>query len=261
MLIHVLSGNPGSIDDDQTVPVLGLRAAGVEAATLSTSLFATGAGGQVNIQVVTDAAIIAGEGPSTRGNLPTMARVTLYDPVTNDFSPAQVISIWNPDAQDLSAYSPQFVGATPFLYNGATFDSSRNNSASNITETVQPQAALSAAPGEWAVNSEPAVSVQASATRAAGAAGVRHVCRSLHFSLAAVVAQTIISARVRDGATGAGTVLWSQQVIVPAGENVHIELSGLNIVGSAATAMTFEWSAAPVATNFQTAGGSGYSTI
>lgn len=146
-------------------------------------------------------------------------------------------------------------------FNGATWDRVRNNAAAVLSGATQPFGVLSAAPGEWAVNSEPAVSTQATATKAAGGAGVRHVCRSVHFSLAAVAAQTIIYARVRDGASGAGTVLKSWGIIVPAGSAVHIELSDLNLIGSANTAMTFEWSGAPVATNFQTAGGSGYSTV
>jgi hypothetical protein len=156
---------------------------------------------------------------------------------------------------------PLSVVSVPTFTNGNTYDEARNNSAANLSSATQPFAQMVAEPGEWAVNHEPAVSVQATATRAAGAAGVRHVCRSLHFSLAAVAAQTIIYARVRDGASGAGTILWSQALIVPVGEAWHCELSELNILGSAATAMTFEFSAAPVATNFQTAGGSGYSTI
>lgn len=146
-------------------------------------------------------------------------------------------------------------------FNGGTYDRVRTNSASVLSGTTQPFAQAVAQPGEWAVNSEPAVSTQATASRAAGAAGVRHVCRSLHFSLNAVAAQANIYARVRDGASGAGTILWSQCVVAPAAGFVNIVLSGLNIIGSAATAMTFEFSAAPTATNFQTAGGSGYSTI
>lgn len=146
-------------------------------------------------------------------------------------------------------------------FNGATWDRVRTNSASVLAGTTQPFGGLVAEPGEWAVNSEPAVNTLATATRAAGAAGVRHVCRSLHFSLNAVAAQTNIYCRVRDGASGAGTILWSQAVALPAGGLYSIALSGLNIVGSPATAMTFEWSAASAGGNFETAGGTGYSTI
>lgn len=153
------------------------------------------------------------------------------------------------------------VNAFGRIFNGATWDRPYNNSAANVSAATQPFAQQATSPGEWAVNSEPAVTTQATASRAAGGAGVRHVCRSLHFSLAAVVAQGIVYARVRDGASGAGTILWSQAVVLPAAGNAQIVLSGLNIVGSANTAMTFEWSAAPAATNFQTAGGSGYSTV
>lgn len=188
-----------------------------------------------------------------------VARLTGYDSAGNNWDRVRVQGD-SADAQG-TGIGHLSVMAHPLAFNGATWDRVRSNSASVLSGVTQPFASLSASPGEWAVNSEPAVSTQATATKAAGAAGVRHVCRSLHFSLAAVAAQTIISARVRDGASGAGTILWSQQIIAPAGSAVHIELSDLNIVGSPATAMTFEWSGAPVATNFETAGGTGYSTI
>lgn len=255
---HVLTGTVGgAIDDNNTVPVLGVRIPGTEGAIMGAQLFASGAAGATVIQLVLDSVVIAGESPSTRGNLPVSARLTAYEPLANELLSLGIVlpGDGQSDAMNLLA-----VSSWPLLFNGATYDQARELSAANLSATISGSGgAIAASPGEWVVNSEPAVSTQATATRAAGAAGVRHVCKSLHFSLAAVVAQTIIYARVRDGASGAGAILWSQGIIVPAGENVHIELSDLNIVGSAATAMTFEWSAAPVATNFQTAGGSGYS--
>ena len=50
---------------------------------------------------------------------------------------------------------------------------------------------------------------------------------------------------LRDGATGTGTVLWTHEVVISAGtgeDTPPVNACGLNIVGSAATAMTLEWS-------------------
>lgn len=260
-IIHVLTdtsalSNPST---EQVQPLLGWKnPSGDGAVAIGAQLYAIGGTGATPVQMITDATIIAGESPSTRGNIPTMSRMTVYDPVEDTFFPVAGLSIWAPTAADLESYSPYFVANLSFLHNGNTYDANKSLSAANVAAFSGIGGLVSAGPGEWAVSIEAAVSAQATVTRAAGGAGVRHVCRSLHFSLAAVAAQTIIYARVRDGAAGAGTILWSQGVVVPAGSNFTVALSGLNLVGSANTAMTFEWSGAPVATNFQTAGGSGY---
>lgn len=190
-----------------------------------------------------------------------VSRLQGFDPNGGDFNRVTV----GPPEDQLDVDLRNAVDTNSHLMLRSGFDNSiwnplRANAAANLAQTTQEFSAMVANPGEWAVNSEPAVSVQATATRAAGAAGVRHVCRSLHFSLNAVVAQANIYCRVRDGASGAGAILWSQCVALPAAGLYNVVLSGLNILGSAATAMTFEWSAAPTATNFQTAGGTGYST-
>ena len=107
---------------------------------------------------------------------------------------------------------------------------------------VQPRGA-----GEWVVSSAPAVSLQATATKAAGAAGVKHVARALSFGLSAstAVAATIVVVNLRDGATGAGGILQSWQFAL--GANVItpmlIHLGGLDIRGTPAVAMTLEFSA------------------
>ncbi len=235
---------------------------GEQALLLTATQVASGSGGNpVSLLGLTDNAdnVAPLTGLFTELYQGSVARLTGYDSAGNNWDRVRVQGD-SADAQG-TGIGHLSVMSHPLAFNGSTWDRLRNNSAANIAGTTQPFASQVAQPGEWAVNSEPAVSTQATATKAAGAAGVRHVCRSLHFSLAAVAAQTILSCRVRDGASGAGTILWSQQVIAPAGSAVHIELSDLNIVGSAATAMTFEWSGAPVATNFLTAGGSGYSTV
>lgn len=135
------------------------------------------------------------------------------------------------------------------------------NAATAAALSTQPvsNVQLVTSPGEWTLTNAPSVSTQATATRAAGGATVRHVLKSIQASLQAVVAQAApVVAVVRDGATGVGTILWQDRLIAPAGFNAVISIDGLNIVGSLNTAMTVEFTAAPVATNFETISASGY---
>lgn len=102
--------------------------------------------------------------------------------------------------------------------------------------------------GQWAINNAPAAGAQATISRAAVAA-TRHVCTGFIIDgaagLAAPVA-TILTWALRDGASGAGTILASGILTVPATiafDMSPIIASGLNIPGSINTAMTVEWSA------------------
>ena len=54
---------------------------------------------------------------------------------------------------------------------------------------------------------------------------------------------TSTAINLRDGATGAGTVIWTQAigVFTTPGENAIFSVCGLNLIGSAATAMTLEF--------------------
>ena len=100
---------------------------------------------------------------------------------------------------------------------------------------------------EWTVNAQ-ATAGTASASKAAGAAGVRHVCTGVSASVAAAAtAQPAVIVNLRDGATGAGTILatWALSAIV--NSMGVIQLTGLNIVGTAATAMTLEFAGATAA--------------
>jgi len=110
-------------------------------------------------------------------------------------------------------------------------------------------AAVGVGPGEWSATSNPGVNAQASASKAAGGAGVRHVCRSISFSVASdgtapTAVQLVVN--LRDGATGAGTVLQSWTVAIPASAGAFnaFHVGGLNLVGSANTAMTLEFASA-----------------
>lgn len=100
----------------------------------------------------------------------------------------------------------------------------------------------------WSVTSNPAAGSQATASRAA-AVGRRHVADCVSFSAASTTAPqlTALTVNLRDGATGAGTVLWTVQVVAPAvtGQNVApFVFCGLDLPGSVNTAMTLEFSAA-----------------
>jgi hypothetical protein len=108
---------------------------------------------------------------------------------------------------------------------------------------------LVARPPEWAVNNTSTAAAQATISKAAGGAGVRHVCTGL-----AVMVKTdstgnadLCTWNLRDGATGAGTVLATGVCVVATGASnasVPTVLTGLSIVGTANTAMTLEFSVA-----------------
>jgi hypothetical protein len=102
-------------------------------------------------------------------------------------------------------------------------------------------------PGNWTQVSAPAAGSQATASRAAGTGTVRHVanCISVSAGAAAAPAVTTLTINLRDGASGAGTVLWTTNITAAATATNHGNLNfcDLNIPGSAATAMTLEFAA------------------
>jgi len=146
------------------------------------------------------------------------------------------------------------------VFNNATWDRRRSASAANLAAQSGLGAALVTLPGNWTLTSAPGVGVQATATKAAGAAGVRHVLTSINASINASAAQTPLTVVVRDGAAGVGTILWQDRLSAPATPfaDSRVSLSGLNIVGSAATAMTVEFTAAGAGTTFETVSATGY---
>jgi hypothetical protein len=101
---------------------------------------------------------------------------------------------------------------------------------------------------EWTAVHAPTTATQATITKAAGGAGVRHVCKVITATLACgATAQTPIQVYLRDGATGAGTILWAATVAAIANGFASILFDNLSITGSANTAMTLEFSGAGVA--------------
>lgn len=105
----------------------------------------------------------------------------------------------------------------------------------------------------WSVRSAPGAAAQPSASKAAGGAGVRHVAKRVIITLATNdTVQTPIAVNLRDGATGAGTILVTWQVAqnfatgLGATKNglVVIDADNLDLVGTSNTAMTLEFAAA-----------------
>jgi hypothetical protein len=127
------------------------------------------------------------------------------------------------------------------------WDRARSTNAAMIAAKNASGGQLTAQPGEATIFNAPAAGSVATATLAAGGAGVRHVLRSLLCSISAgvAIAATTVQLVVRDGATGVGTILWQinfnlAAAIIPP---IVVPISGLNIVGSIATAMTVEYTA------------------
>jgi hypothetical protein len=108
----------------------------------------------------------------------------------------------------------------------------------------------------WTVVSNPGVNAQATASKAA-VAGIRHICTGITASLSAgstAPAAVEVSINLRDGATGAGSVVWTGVMSLPATAGASaapVQLSGLQIIGSVNTAMTLEFSAAGGANTFE----------
>lgn len=104
-------------------------------------------------------------------------------------------------------------------------------------------------PEMWTVVHAPATNVQATATKSAGAAGVKHVCYGIVASIsgAAAAAAAAVGVQVLDGAS----VVFSATLAAPANQAAQIQLTGLSIIGTAATSMTIQFVAAGGAGTFE----------
>lgn len=105
----------------------------------------------------------------------------------------------------------------------------------------------------WSITHAPAAAAQATISRASAGVGLKNVMLGFMITIiasGATTAETVII-NIRDGATGAGTVLWSMAIEVPtlagAGSvpGSPFGMNNIYLVGTAATAMTIETSAAP----------------
>lgn len=139
----------------------------------------------------------------------------------------------------------------PLGYDGTFYSRAYLASAVNLALQSGEGCQMVQEPGEWAVFHEPAANAIATITKAA-VASKRHVCKGFTVSISAVgaIAGALV-VNLRDGASGAGTILWTTRLLAPAGTCVVVSRDNLNIVGSVNTAMTLEFAAAPGATNFE----------
>lgn len=139
---------------------------------------------------------------------------------------------------------------------GTNFQKLQTNSAANMAQTTQPFAQQVAAPGEWGLTQTPSAATQATVTKAAGAAGVRHVARTISWSVGGIGAQISLVVALLDGAS----IIWSKTVALPANGFAHGDVN-VNLVGSAATSMTLQTIAAPAANVFASVALTGYDTV
>lgn len=148
----------------------------------------------------------------------------------------------------------------PFLFNGTTYDRKKSTSAANLTEVTSIGSSLAVPLSTWSVTNTPAAATQATASKALGGGTVRHVATSITAcSAQAAAGQTPIAINLRDGATGAGTVLRTWKIASVLGDSKCVEASGLAMIGTANTAMTIEFAAAGVAGSEQTVTLTGFS--
>jgi hypothetical protein len=189
--------------------------------------------------------------PITLAGVPFNA-LGLIDSTSLNFQPLTSIGA----APDGSA-GTRSMAVGSHIYNGTTFDRVRSASTTNLTTSPLVGAVLTVPASNVSCTSTPAAGAQATCTLAAGAGTVRHVATSITACIInnETAAGTSVLINLRDGASGAGTVLWSSYlgagVIVgstsPQQNSKCITLSGLSITGSATTAMTLESSSAPTA--------------
>lgn len=101
---------------------------------------------------------------------------------------------------------------------------------------------LPPAPATWQVSGGGLGGI-AVASKAAGGSGVQHVATCVSMVVAtssSATGQATEDVTLRDGAQNSGTVLQSWQFFVSPGSSSSVSLCGLNIVGSANTAMTLQ---------------------
>lgn len=224
----------------------------------------------------------------------TMARLqgfngTTYDRLRSQGNNANGVAVNTAGVQAVAAYPYGFNGTTwdrvsiglsssdaivaatglqnisiNYLYDGVQFERLRGQSTTNAALATQLGIALVAPPANWSITHTPAANTQATISRAA-VASTRHICTSISAVLSAPVAvlSGAVQINLRDGATGAGTILWSQTVEAGGAASVVndravIMLSGLQIFGSVNTAMTLEFSAAGGAGTFESVALTGY---
>ena len=147
-------------------------------------------------------------------------------------------------------------------FDGSTWDRRTSISNTNNIATTSQGATYVTPISTWSVtNTVIGAVTAASASKAAGGGTVRHVATGITICYFDTVVAGVSQVNLRDGATGAGTIIRSWLMSVPTTNASQCEeLSGLNMTGSANTAMTLEFGAATAATSSKTVTLTGYST-
>ena len=123
---------------------------------------------------------------------------------------------------------------------------------------------FSMAAPHWQVGADPAVNVVATATQAAAGAGISNVADCLIATFVGgttAPAAVVGTAVIRDGAAGAGAIIFAADIAVAAAVASNpppVQICGLHIPGTANTAMTAEFMAAGGLNTFQTVRLTGY---
>jgi len=149
------------------------------------------------------------------------------------------------------------------VFNGTTWDRQDSVSNTNNIATTSQGTIYSTSLSTWSVTNTPAAGSAATASKATGGGTVRHVATSITICFQDSAINTVGRvAHLRDGATGAGTILrsWYLSNGGVAGGAQCENLSGLNMTGSANTAMTLEFAAAASGTSLESVTLTGYST-
>ena len=145
-------------------------------------------------------------------------------------------------------------------FDGVFYDRPRSAASTNLTAVTSRGAATTVPLSTWSITNTPAAATQATISKAAGGGTVRHVATTITAcSAQAGTAQTPIAINLRDGATGAGTILRTWKISTIIQDSKCVNLSGLAMIGTANTAMTIEFAAAGVAASEQTVTLTGFS--
>lgn len=142
----------------------------------------------------------------------------------------------------------------PWVFDGTNWDKARSAALATFptsqTSTARNSigAQVSEKGSRFVSFSNPAAGSQGSLVWAAEAS-VRHVADCVTFAASSIAAPalTALTVNLRDGASGAGTILatWTVAILGATGQNVApFGICGLNAVGTTNTAMTIEFSAA-----------------
>ena len=145
-------------------------------------------------------------------------------------------------------------------FDGSTWDRLIGISNTNNTAVTSQGVRYSTQLSTWSVIDTDVGATQSTASKAAGGTTVRHVATGVTICRGDTAAAAPALIHLRDGATGAGTILRSWIIGVGAGLSECIDITGLNMTGSANTAMTLEFAAAGAATSTSTVTLTGYST-